>query len=124
MDYFATILYLAGIAHEKNDGENLVPLLTKNTDSERGELFWHYPHYHGSTWKPGSAIRKEDWKLVVHYEDERTELFNLADDPGEETDVAAEFPEKVDELKAFLDKKLEETGAKFPQPNPGYTSKD
>jgi hypothetical protein len=59
----------------------------------------------------GCAIRKGDWKLMVHYEDQRIELFNLAGDPGEETDVAKQFPEKVDELKVLLDKKLEETGA-------------
>jgi len=124
MDYYTTMLNLAGVEHDSNDGVNLLPLLTEGKKLQRDELFWHYPHYHGSAWKPGSALRKGDWKLVVHYEDERTELFNLADDPGEETDVAAEFPEKVDELKVLLNKKLEETDAKFPQPNPGYTSKD
>ena len=99
-------------------------MLTKNTDLKRDELFWHFPHYHGSAWKPGSALRKGDWKLVVHYEDERTELFNLADDSGEKTNVSEKFPEKAKELKAVLNKKLEETGAKFPRRNPDYMPGD
>jgi arylsulfatase A-like enzyme len=120
MDYYTTMLHIAGIEHQKHDGENLYPLLTGESNLPRDELFWHFPHYHGSAWKPGSALRKGNWKLVVHYEDERTELFNLANDPGEETDVFEKFPEKTEELKAVLNKKLEETGARFPQPNPIY----
>ncbi|MEN8117893.1 MAG: sulfatase [Bacteroidota bacterium] len=124
MDYYTTMLNLAKIEHVKNDGENLLPSLTENKPTERDELFWHYPHYHGSTWKPGSALRKGDWKLVVHYEDNRTELFNLADDPGEATNIAAQNPEKIAELKAILDKKLADTNAKFPRPNPDYDPRD
>ncbi|MDA3823996.1 MAG: hypothetical protein PF450_15485 [Bacteroidales bacterium] len=61
---------------------------------------------------------------MVHYEDERTELFNLADDPGGKTDISGRFPEKAQELKVIMAKKLKETGAKFPQPNPGYSPKN
>jgi arylsulfatase A-like enzyme len=117
MDYFTTILNLAGIEHEKNDGENLVPTLTENNDLERDELFWHYPHYHGSAWKPGSAIRKADWKLVVHYEEDLAELFNLAEDPGEKKDVSEYFPEKLIELKLLLEENLANTGGQYPIPN-------
>ncbi|MBT6766898.1 MAG: sulfatase, partial [Prolixibacteraceae bacterium] len=124
MDYFTTILSLAGIQHEKNDGENLVPALTKNTNLERDELFWHYPHYHGSAWKPGSALRKGDWKLVIHYEDMQTKLFNLTNDPGETTNIANQNLEKVAELKAILNTKLADSNAKFPEVNPDYDPKD
>ena len=120
MDYFTTILNLAKIEHNSNDGENLVPCLTKNETLKRDELFWHFPHYHGSAWTPGSAIRKGDWKLVYFYEDKRTELYNLANDPGESTDLANQFPEKTNELKNMLTKKLEDSNAKFPVSNPNY----
>ena len=40
-------------------------------------FIWHFPHYHGSLWKPGSSIRSGDWKLVFHYESNHAELFNL-----------------------------------------------
>ena len=124
MDFFPTILSLAGIEHSKNDGENLAPVLTGNTSLEREELFWHYPHYHGSAWKPGSALRKGNWKLVVHYENKTTELFNLLEDPGETTDISEKYPGIVVELKKTLDKKLTETNAKFPEPNPDYDPRD
>ncbi|MFW6310164.1 MAG: sulfatase [Prolixibacteraceae bacterium] len=120
MDYFTTILHAAGIEHELNDGENLLPLLRGEKNINRDVLFWHYPHYHGSTWKPGSALRSGDWKLVVHYEDKRYELFNLKTDPGEKTDLSEMNPDKLEELKSLLDKKLSETGAKLPKPNPDY----
>ena len=114
MDIFPTLLSLAGVKHDKNDGENLIPVLKEDKQIPRDELFWHYPHYHGSAWKPGSALRKGDWKLVIHYEDNRTELFNLGEDPGETTDLTDKFPEKTEELKKLLNEKLAETGAKFP----------
>lgn len=124
MDYFTTIMNLAGIEHESNDGENLIPILTENTSINRDVLFWHFPHYHGSAWKPGSAIRKGDWKLVVHYEDKRTELFNLKNDPGEENDVSPNNIEIVNELKKLLDIKLQESKAKYPEINPDYIPHD
>ena len=124
MDYFTTILNIAGIEHADNDGVNLLPLLTENKTLERDVLFWHYPHYHGSAWKPGSAIRKGDWKLIVFYENNKMELYNLAADPGETTNIAAENPDKVAELKKILDKKLADSNAKFPIKNPDYIPKD
>ncbi len=118
MDFFTTILTIAGVKHDKNDGENLFPLLTdEKKELHRDELFWHYPHYHGSGWKPGSALRKGEWKLIMHYENNSTELFNLSEDPAETTDLVEKYPEKAKELKEILNKKLNETNAKYPQIN-------
>jgi arylsulfatase A-like enzyme len=122
MDFYSTILTLAGIQHEKNDGESLLPVLNENKELQRNELFWHYPHYHGSAWKPGSAIRKEDWKLVLHYEDDRAELFYLPEDPGEANDISENFPEKLIELKLLLEENLADTKGRYPIPNPDYVS--
>lgn len=119
MDLTATMLHLAGIQNGENDGTDLSSLLKDQIKPERDELFWHFPHYHGSGWKPGSALRKGDWKIVVHYESHRTELFNLKDDPGENTDLSAIFPEKVVELSAILTGKIKETGGQLPSVNPG-----
>lgn len=120
MDFYTTILNIAEIEHNSNDGENLLPLLRENKPLNRDELFWHYPHYHGSAWKPGSALQKGDWKLVIHYEDQRTELFNLKDDPGEMNDLSAQFPEKTMDLNQILLDKLKDTNAKFAADNPDY----
>jgi len=120
MDFYTTILSIAGTQHEKNDGENLLPVLSKNKVLNRDKLFWHFPHYHGSGWKPGSAMRKGNWKLVVHYEDNRAELFNLAENPGETSDVSGKFPEKTRKLKNLLNERLMESNALFPQNNITY----
>jgi len=122
MDFFTTILNIAGVKHDPNDGKNLMPLLKGEGETGRNELFWHYPHYHGSAWKPGSALRKGDWKLVWFYEDERAELYNLADDPGESRDLSATHTEKAGELKKILDSRLAESGGKLPGRNPDYVT--
>lgn len=124
MDYFTTILNLANIEHDDNDGQNLLPILTNEGNLGRTELFWHYPHYHGSAWTPGSAIRKGDWKLVVFYEDDLVELYNLNKDPEETTNVAQQNPEKVLELQQLLEDRLAETNAQFPTANPNYAPVD
>jgi arylsulfatase A-like enzyme len=120
MDIFTTILTLAGVDHKSNDGISLLPVMMNEQPSGREVLFWHYPHYHGSAWKPGSAIRKNNWKLLWKYEEQTTELYNLDDDPGEVYDMAGLYPEKVAELKRLLIINLEETGARFPVPNPEF----
>lgn len=120
MDYFTTILSIAGVEHEPSDGKNLLPLLKGKGTIGRDELFWHYPHYHGSAWTPGSALRKGDWKLIWFYENERAELYNLADDLGETYDLSAAHPEIAEEMKKILDNKLVESGGKLPVPNPDY----
>src|SRR5690554_292658 len=117
MDYYPTILSLAGIGHKDVDGENLVPVLLDEKSIKRKELMWHFPHYHGSAWKPGSAIRKGDWKLVVHYEQDKKELFNLADDPGENDNLAEKFPAKTRRLNKSLNKILKETNGLLPKEN-------
>ena len=120
MDFFPTIMSIAGIKSEKNDGENLLPVL-EGESLCRDELFWHFPHYHGSRAKPASALLKGNWKLLYFYEDNHSELYNLLEDPGEIKNLAEVMPEKTAELKKILDARLYETGARFPMRNEGYS---
>ena len=114
-DFYPTILDLAGIAgmpDQHTDGFTLVPLLEGEPGLSRQEIFWHYPHYHGSAWTPGAALRQGEWKLIEFYETGKTELFNLEDDPGEENDLSEEYPERVTALKQKLHGLQKETGAR------------
>ena len=123
MDFYPTILDLAGIdqiPEHHVDGLSLKPVLSGKDSLERKSLFWHYPHYHGSKWIPGSAIRERDWKLIRFYEDDKIELYNLKDDLGENNDLAAVYPEKVQELNAKLNDYLKECDAKMPYKNPEW----
>ena len=101
-DYLATIAEITGAPVEQQDGVSLVPLL-KDAKSRlaRRELFFHYPHYYETT-SPVSAIRSGEWKLLEYFEDDRFELYNLGDDPGEKTDLAASQAGKAAELRGKL----------------------
>ncbi len=103
-DFFPTILELVGLPAEPElhvDGISLVPDLLGQATTDR-TLYWHYPHYHGSNWKPGAAIREGDWKLIEFYETDETELYNLANDIGEQHDLADQHGQIRDRLKAKL----------------------
>jgi len=118
MDFFPTMLELAGLPAmpEKHaDGVSMVPLLKGESRSKPRALFWHYPHYHGSTWTPGASIRQGDWKLIEFYHWEKVELYNLGDDPGERHDLSRSQPAKTRELLARLHQWQKQMGAKMPQ---------
>ena len=93
------------------DGISLMQRLKENKKIEREDIFWHFPHYHGSLWKPGSSIRSGDWKLVFHYESNHAELFNLKNDPGELNDLSLSFNEKKQTLLKKLKKFKDQTNA-------------
>ena len=118
MDYFPTLLELAGLPDLPNqhlDGMSLVPFLSNPTGEFERTLVWHYPHYHGSTWRPGSAIRKGNWKLIEFYEDEKIELYDLDEDLGEQSDLSTSDPERAKILLEEMRQKLDEMGAQYPQ---------
>ncbi|TLP71713.1 sulfatase [Maribacter sp. ACAM166] len=104
-DFFPTMLSQAEIKVDASleiDGINLTPLLEGVDKLNREELYWHYPHYHGSGWSPGAAIRQGDWKLIEFYETENVELYKLSEDISEENNLAIEYPKKVEALKQRL----------------------
>lgn len=120
MDFYPTILDLLGLPLQPEqhlDGQSLKPLLTGEAESVHESLFFHYPHYHGSGWRPGTALRRGDWKLIYFYETDQYELYNLAEDEEEQHDLAEQQPEKVAELKMELDRWLAETGSLAPTLN-------
>ena len=99
------------------DGANIQPLLADpKAEWFARTLTWHFPFYHephvGET--PVSAIRKNEFKLVHHYENERSELFDLAADPHERRDLSTRHPQKAAELREELRSRLQAEGARFP----------
>ena len=65
-------------------------------------------------------MRRGDYKLIEWLEDGRVELFDVKQDLGELTDLAAKQPERVTELRKELHAWQKSVGAKFPTPNPEY----
>ena len=123
MDFFPTMLDLAGLPLRPElhvDGNSLLSQL-KGNDSGLRTLHWHYPHYHGSTWKPGAAIREGNWKLIEFYHYNNFELYNLENDISEENNLSKTHPNKAKELRKKLNKWQKKMNAKMPNPNPDYT---
>ena len=111
-DLFPTILDFVGIRNEnKIDGISLIPRLLEKSKIDRENVYWHFPHYHGSLWKPGSAIRSGDWKLIFDYESNEAKLFDLKEDPSELNDISNLFNEEKERLIVELEKMKKETNA-------------
>ena len=107
-DIAPTMLELAGIEHPASyKGREIVPIqgkswkrmLSGNTESPRASDDWLGFELFGNR-----AIRQGDWKISWLYEPFGTEdwqLFNLAEDPGEQYNLSDKFPEKRKELIAL-----------------------
>ncbi|MDZ7723610.1 MAG: sulfatase [candidate division KSB1 bacterium] len=125
-DFYPTLLSLARgqeSVHlpEEIDGTSLVPLLRRpDQQLERKAVYWHYPHYHPGGATPHSAIRARDYKLIKFYETGQTELYHIAEDIGETTDLSGQMPEKTRELHAMLNTWLKTVDAQMPRVNPAY----
>ncbi|MEZ5429826.1 MAG: hypothetical protein R3F31_01310 [Verrucomicrobiales bacterium] len=106
-DISATALAQAGADASRIDGRDLLPFLTGGLSGPVHEsLFWR-----SRTMSNNYAARRGDWKFVHSTEGDATPgpkqqpardmLFHLADDTGEQHDVAASEPGKLAELKAL-----------------------
>lgn len=85
------------------DGISFLPVLLGDTANQRQHksLYWEFHEQGGRT-----GVRAGDWKLVQYnaWSDPpgAVQLYNLRNDESEQHDVAEEFPEKVNELKAVM----------------------
>jgi arylsulfatase A-like enzyme len=124
-DLFPTLLEMAqvplSIAFE-GDAESLAPLLRGAEALDRNALYWHFPHYHGSGNTPTGAVRAGDYKLIEWFEDGRVELYNLAADVGEATNLATQMPEKTEQLLGMLRAWRQRVEARMPTPNPDWSA--
>jgi arylsulfatase A-like enzyme len=85
-------------------GKSLVPVLSgKEVEVGRNEpIFWE---------RAGNrAVRKGKWKIVSNYPGYKWELYDLEADRGETKDLAAQYPNVVNELSADYFKWAERTG--------------
>ncbi|MFM2383388.1 MAG: Arylsulfatase, partial [Verrucomicrobiota bacterium] len=123
-DLVPTICALAKVpAPAPLDFQDISPLLFDSkppADAKPRALFWHQPHYMNQGGKPAGAIREGDWKLIEQYEDGSLELYNLAKDPGERTDLAAAEPARVAALRGKLEAWRRSVGAAPLKPNPDF----
>ena len=90
-DWYPTILDLCELPAAKHriNGKSLVPILTEaDAPSAHQNFYWKF--------RDAWVVREGEWKLIVS--DKKTELYDIPKDPGETTNLAAEFPEVVTRL--------------------------
>lgn len=130
-DLFPTILSLLRIdspAGHVVDGARLDTLLTGQRDPGRSEVFlMHYPHApHRSDYF--TVYREGAWKVIYHYipspasEDSHYQLYNLAEDPFEQSNLAASRPDELRRGMQSLIAALESQNAAYPLDDDGATA--
>ncbi len=104
-DVFPTVLGLCGVEPPEGvelDGRDAWPVLAGRADAPPRELGFAVEHRKWSE----AALLAGRWKLVrvfrPPWQDPVDHLFDLAADPGETRDVAADHPDRVAELRARL----------------------
>lgn len=122
-DLLPTILSQAGVALPQNyalDGYDLQPLLLGQADPNRPETFlMNFPHAaQASTYF--TSYRDGDWKVIYHYypsaqsNGSRYQLFNLAKDPSESTNLADSEPSQLQTMVQGLLAAAQAAGAQYP----------
>jgi arylsulfatase A len=103
-DVFPTVAEITGMETPGNiDGISFLPTLLgkKNQQKQHEYLYWEFHEQGGK-----KALRKGDWKLVNYnvFNPEKTtvELYNITDDPGENSNLAGAHPDIVEELTHLM----------------------
>jgi arylsulfatase A-like enzyme len=96
VDMYPTLVGLAGGSTSKSkplDGTDVWPTISEGKPSPRTEVIYNIESFR-------AGVREGDWKLIWRAPlATSAELFNIAQDPSEKNNVAAQNPEKVEELK-------------------------
>jgi len=100
VDMYPTLVSLAGGSLSKSkplDGLNVWPVIAEGKPSPRKEVVYNIGPFF-------AAVREGDWKLVWKTTlPSQVELFNVAQDPGEKTNLADKNPQKVAELEQRIE---------------------
>ena len=129
-DFFPTLLEMTKVEPPMGvrfDGVSVAPALV-GEPLKRDTIYSHFPHGGRADidgFRPGTWVRKGDWKLIRFFADnpdnsDKLELYDLKVDIGETTNLAADKPELVKELNGLITAYLKETDAVVPKANPNF----
>lgn len=122
-DIFPTILAACGLPLDEKVHMDGVSLQTTMKSDKDRALYWHYPHWGNQGGSPGGAVRLGDYKYIRYYTGKPAELFNLKEDPSEQTNLIGKEPKVAEKLSSMFDAWLKETDAVMPIKNPDYDGK-
>ena len=103
-DVLATLLDAAGAPiPDDTDGVSFLQAMRgrPSAQPQHPYLYWEFPEYGGQ-----QAVRLGDWKGIrrdMQQGSLRIELYNLATDPREQSDVADQHPEVVAQIEAIME---------------------
>ncbi|MEX2579247.1 MAG: sulfatase [Verrucomicrobiales bacterium] len=122
-DFYPTFVDLANGRLPENqviDGLSLLPVLQDDSAIlKRNAIHFHYPHHHHH--RPAAAIREGNWKLIQYLDDTgEKELYNLAEDIGEQNDLSGEKAGRAADLGKKLNRWHTRVIARLPIPNPHH----
>jgi uncharacterized sulfatase len=110
VDLAPTILRAAGAkVPARMQGLSLLDVAAGKGQLKRTVIFGEiYTHTASNIQQPNLDVthrwaREGDWKLIQHLREKKAELFNLADDPYERTDVASKQGERVRQLQRAME---------------------
>jgi len=120
-DIMPTLLEIAGASYPNSrDGHKLPALMGKSWNAllaGRAQSPRNQQDYLAWELFGNRAVRQGDWKLRWQYKPlgkESWELFNLAADPAERKDLAAERPDKVRQMVALWDRYVQTNNVILP----------
>ena len=136
VDWLPTLMSMLGHAlpNKPMDGIDFSSVLFGKGKLPERSLFFHFPIYLQAynplrddgrdplfRTRPGSVIRRGNWKLHEYFEDGALELYNLSSDLGETRNVARSHPKLTRELYEELKSWRKSLNAGVPiDPNPKY----
>ena len=101
------------------DGQSLQKLLSGQSDSDHHQQFlMHFPHEHRSSYY--TSLRDGNWKVIYQYlkrsdaDGAAYQLFDLANDPFEQINLADKHPKKLRSMMMRLSASLEQHQAQYP----------
>jgi arylsulfatase A-like enzyme len=124
VDWLPTFLELAALDIPSDlDGVSLAQGLKGGQFPVR-PMFWHYPHYTNQGGRPSGVMREGNWMLLQFYDEDKTELYNLANDVGQQHDLAKHEPERATAMKSALEQWLTSNNARRNTPNPDFSEEE
>ncbi len=101
-DMLPTLSELTGeVAQGPTDGISMLPTLLGKNHEQKQHRYLYWELYEGG--KPNSALRFGNWKAVINDRRQgKIELYKINNDQKEQKDVAAQFPEIVDEARKLF----------------------
>lgn len=127
LDLVPTLLELVGVEHpakahpqsayQQPIGKSMMPILTGDSESVRTET-----DYIGFEFWGGRGLVAGDWKLTGLYNQDFSthgpwQLFNLADDPGEQRDLSVQRPKIMQRMLAYWHEYVANNSVIIAEPN-------